>query len=77
MSAYSGIYTYDADAHKYVPISQVLEILDLEKEKKMDKNEKRKNEILTKLRCLGCVPTLLEHERAWIRQTIDYIKEAK
>ncbi len=41
----------------------------------MNEKEKRKNEILTKLKCLESVPHLLEHERQWIRQVIDYIKE--
>lgn len=41
----------------------------------MNENEKRKNEILTKLKCLKGVPHLLEHERQWIEQVIEFIKE--
>jgi hypothetical protein len=32
MSRYTGLFTYDIDTHKYIPIAQAKEILDLQKE---------------------------------------------
>lgn len=37
--------------------------------------EMRKNEILSKLGCIECNAKLLDHEKAWIGQAINYIKE--
>lgn len=37
--------------------------------------ERRKNEILTKLQCMKSIPTLLSHERLWLDQVIEFIKE--
>lgn len=37
--------------------------------------ELRKNEILTKLKTMKSTPTLLAHERLWIDQVIEFIKE--
>lgn len=41
----------------------------------MDDNEKRKNEIISKLQTLYSCGVLKPHECEWILQTIDYIKE--
>lgn len=37
--------------------------------------ERRKNEILTKLQTMKSIPTLLSHERLWLDQAIEFIKE--
>lgn len=37
--------------------------------------EQRKNEILTKLQTMKSIPTLLSHERLWLDQVIEFIKE--
>lgn len=37
--------------------------------------ERRKNEILTKLQTMKSIPTLLSHERLWLDQVIEFIKE--
>lgn len=37
--------------------------------------EMRKNEILSKLGCIERNAKLLDHEKAWIEQAINYIKE--
>lgn len=41
----------------------------------MDDNEKRKNEIISKLRTLYSCGILKPHEQEWIVQTIEYIRE--
>lgn len=41
----------------------------------MDNNEKRKNEIVSKLRTIYSCAKLKPHEREWIVQTIEYIRE--
>ena len=38
--------------------------------------EMHKNEILSKLGCIERNAKLLDHEKAWIEQAINYIKEA-
>ena len=41
----------------------------------MSNEEKRKNEITSKLRTIGSCGELKEHEREWILQAIEYIRE--
>ena len=41
----------------------------------MDNNEKRKNEIISKLQTISSYSKLKPHECEWILQVIDYIKE--
>ena len=36
---------------------------------------RRRNEILTKLETMKAIPTLLSHERLWLNQVIEFIKE--
>ena len=43
MSRYAGLFTFDIDTHKYIPIIQAKEILNLQKEEEMAK-ERMKNE---------------------------------
>lgn len=43
----------------------------------MDNNEKRKNEIVSKLQIIYSYSKLKPHECEWILQVIDYIKEDK
>lgn len=43
----------------------------------MTDEEKRKNEMMSKLRTIHSSGKLETHERAWIKQVIDYIKEVK
>jgi hypothetical protein len=43
----------------------------------MTDEEKRKNEMMSKLRTIHSSANLQPHERVWIMQVIDYIKEAK
>ena len=41
----------------------------------MDNNEKRKNEIISKLQTIYSCAKLEPHECEWILQVIDYVKE--
>lgn len=41
----------------------------------MSNEEKRKNEIISKLQTICSCGELKQHEREWILQVIDYIKE--
>lgn len=41
----------------------------------MSNEEKRKNEIVSKLRTICSCGELKEHEREWILQAIEYIRE--
>ena len=41
----------------------------------MDNNEKRKNEIVSKLQTIYSCGELKQHEREWILQAIEYIRE--
>lgn len=41
----------------------------------MDNNEKRKNEIISKLQTIYSYSKLKPHECEWILQVIDYIEE--
>ena len=41
----------------------------------MDNNEKRKNEIVSKLQTIYSCAKLKPHECEWILQTIEYIRE--
>lgn len=41
----------------------------------MSNEEKRKNEIVSKLQTLYSCGVLRPHEQAWIVQTIEYIRE--
>ena len=43
----------------------------------MTDEEKRKNEMMSKLRTMVSSASLQPHERVWIMQVIDYIKEVK
>lgn len=43
----------------------------------MDNNEKRKNEIISKLQTIYLYSKLKPYECEWILQVIDYIKELK
>lgn len=43
----------------------------------MDNNEKRKNEIISKLQTIYSCGVLKPHECEWILQTIDYIREQR
>ena len=43
----------------------------------MTDEERRKNEMMSKLRTIHSSGKLQPHERAWIMQVIDYIKEVK
>ena len=41
----------------------------------MDNNEKRKNEIVSKLQTIYSCAKLKPHEREWILQVIEYIRK--
>ena len=41
----------------------------------MDNNEKRKNEITSKLQTIYSCANLKPHEREWILQAMEYIRE--
>lgn len=43
----------------------------------MNENEKRKNEIISKLQTIYSCAKLKPYECEWILQVIDFIKEAK
>ena len=43
----------------------------------MDDNEKRKNEIVSKLQTIYSYSNLKPHECEWILQVIDYIREQR
>ena len=42
MTKYKGLYTFDTDTHKYVPITQIPEIWDLTKEEEENDHKKLK-----------------------------------